>query len=177
MPVYEWNGHRPVLPPRGRCWVAEDARIIGRVVLGEDVGVWFGVVARGDIEPIVIGARTNLQEHVVLHTDAGKPLTVGEGVTVGHRALLHGCTIGDNTLVGMGAVVLSGALIGSNCLIGAHALVGEEKVIPDNSVVLGVPGKVVRPVTEAEIAAFRASADRYAARWKTFAGPGFRRID
>lgn len=176
MSIYEVDGVRPSLPAADRFWVAPDADVIGRVSLGEDAAIWFGAVLRGDIELITIGARTNVQDLTLVHTDAGQPTTVGEGCTIGHRAILHGCTIGDNTLVGMGAVILSGARIGANCLIGAHALVTEGKEIPDGSLVVGVPGRVLRPLTEAEIAANRASAERYVRRWKGYAGGGFRKL-
>ncbi len=136
MPIYALE--RRVRPDRCRCRVhCPTAVLIGDVVVGADVGIWFGVVARGDIETITIGARSNVQENCVLHTDTGFPLTIGENVTVGHSAIVHGCTIGDNSLIGMGATVLNGAVIGKNCLIGANALVTEGKVIPDNSLVLG----------------------------------------
>src|SRR5690606_14143710 len=124
-------------------FVAPNAVLVGDVVLGPEVGVWFGVVARGDNERIAIGARSNVQENCVLHTDMGFPLTIGENCTIGHSAILHGCTIGDNSLIGMGATVLNGAKIGKNCLIGANALVTEGKEIPDNSLVVGAPRKVV----------------------------------
>ena len=168
MPLYSLDDFVPEVPEDGRYWVAPDASVIGRVVLGEGVGIWFGAVLRGDNEPIVIGADSNLQEHVIVHTDPGFPVTVGLGCTIGHRATLHGCTIGDNSLVGMGATVLNGAVIGNNCLIGAGALVTEGKVIPDNSLVMGMPGKVVRTLDEGAIAGLRLSAQRYVANWKRF---------
>lgn len=176
MPVYEYDGIAPELPGEGNYWIAPSATVIGRAVLAEDVGIWFGAVLRGDIEPIVIGARSNIQEHCVLHTDAGFPLTVGEDCTIGHRAILHGCTIGNNSLVGMGAVVLNGARVGENCLIGAGALVGEGKVIPDNSLVVGVPGKVLRTLGPEAAAELTASAERYVAKWRFYAGGGYRKI-
>lgn len=169
MPVYALDGVAPTLPAGGRYWIAPDASLIGKVVLGEGVGIWFGSVLRGDNEPIVIGARTNIQELSVLHTDMGFPLTVGEGCTIGHRAILHSCTIGDNSLVGMGAIVLNGARIGRDCLIGAHALVPEGKEIPDGSLALGVPAKVVRMLTPEEIARNKRSADGYVRNWQRFA--------
>ncbi len=176
MPVYDYLGEAPILPADGRWWLAPSATLIGRVTVGEDVGIWFGAVIRGDIERIIIGARTNVQEHSVLHTDAGFPLTIGEGCTVGHRAILHGCTIGANSLIGMGAVVLNGAKVGANCLIGAHALVPEGKEIPENSLVVGVPGKVARVLTPEQIEGLTASADRYVANWKRYAAGGFHAI-
>ncbi|MBB5754416.1 gamma carbonic anhydrase family protein [Prosthecomicrobium pneumaticum] len=166
MAVHSLDGVAPERP--AGAWIAPDARVIGRVVLGADTGIWFGAVLRGDNEPIVVGARTNIQEHAVLHTDMGFPLTIGEGCTIGHRAILHGCRIGANTLVGMGAIILNGAEIGENCLIGAGALVTEGKVIPAGSLVVGMPGKVLRPLGEAEIARLAASADGYVRNARRF---------
>lgn len=151
-------------------WVAESATVVGNVILGEGASVWFGTVIRGDNDPIDIGARSNIQDNAVLHSDAGSPLTIGEGVTVGHQAMLHGCTIGDNTLIGIGATILNGTKIGKNCLIGAHALITENKVIPDNSVVMGSPGRVIKQVPEAQEMMLKMSADYYvknAQRFKT----------
>lgn len=168
MTIYALDGISPTLPS-GFCWIADTAEVIGRVSLGEDVGIWFGAVLRGDNELIAIGARTNVQEHCVLHTDPGFPLTVGEGCTIGHRAILHGCTIGENTLIGMGATVLNGAVIGRNCLIGAGALITEGKRIPDDSLVVGAPGRVVRELDAEARAARATSADRYVANARRFA--------
>lgn len=176
MPIYSFEDESPTLPAEGRYWVAPDADVIGRVVLAEDTSIWFGAVLRGDIEPISIGARSNVQDLCVMHTDAGYPLTVGPDCTIGHRALLHGCEIGENTLIGMGAVILTGAKIGKNCLIAAHALVPERKVIPDGSLVIGVPGKVVRSLGEGEIADITAATERYLRRWRQYASAGFRKI-
>jgi carbonic anhydrase/acetyltransferase-like protein (isoleucine patch superfamily) len=151
-------------------WIAPNAAVIGNVVLEEDVSVWFGVVIRGDIshQPIVIGARSNIQECAVLHHDADYPLRIGKGVTVGHKAMLHGCTIGDNTLIGMNACILNGAKIGKNCIIGAHTLVPENKVIPDNSLVVGSPGKVVRQLTDDQAEALQESSDHYVENARLF---------
>ncbi|MHA6323738.1 gamma carbonic anhydrase family protein [Roseivivax sp. CAU 1753] len=143
------------------AWVAPDANVIGRVELGPRVSVWFGTTIRGDNDPITIGEGSNLQENVVCHTDPGCPLVVGAGCTIGHKVMLHGCVIGDNTLIGMGATILNGARIGSNCLIGAGALITENKHIPDGSLVMGVPGKVVRELDAAAIEALRVSARHY----------------
>jgi len=165
MPLYEIDGIRPDLAGRPGinedCWVAQSATLIGNVHLKAKSSVWFNVVMRGDNEPITIGRGSNVQELVMCHTDPGFPLTVGENCTIGHKALLHGCTIGDNSLVGMGAMVMNGAVIGKNCLIGAGALVSEGKTIPDNSLVLGVPGKVVRELDERGIAGLTMSAEIY----------------
>jgi carbonic anhydrase/acetyltransferase-like protein (isoleucine patch superfamily) len=169
MAIYELDGARPIVPAGNRWWAAPDAAVIGKVRLAEDVGIWFGAVLRGDNEEIAIGARTNIQDLCLIHTDVGIPATIGADCTIGHRAILHGCTIGDNTLIGMGAVVLNGAKVGSNCLVAAHALIPEGKVIPDGSLVIGVPGKVARPLTADEIARNRVSAEHYAANWKRFA--------
>tara|TARA_R110002124_G_scaffold1797_8_gene11407 strand:- start:15136 stop:15690 length:555 start_codon:yes stop_codon:yes gene_type:complete len=151
------------------AWIAPTAVLVGKVIVRADAGIWFGVVARGDNEPITIGARTNVQENAVLHTDMGYPLSIGEGCTIGHKAMLHGCTIGDNTLIGMGATVLNGASIGSNCLIGAGALITESKHIPDGSLVVGAPGKVVRQLDEAAMAGLRKSAEAYVRNARRFA--------
>lgn len=149
MTLYALDGVAPSLPADGDVWVAPDANVIGKVILGSGVSIWFGATLRGDNEPITIGDGTNVQENAVFHTDPGKPLTIGRNCTIGHKAMLHGCTIGENSLVGMGATILNGAKIGKNCLIGAGALITENKEIPDNSLVMGSPGKVVREVDEA----------------------------
>ena len=167
MPIYELAGNRPTLP--ARFWIAPDAHVIGDVVLGEDVSVWFGAVLRGDNDTIEIGADSNIQEGAMLHTDTALRLIVGRGVTVGHHAILHGCTIGDNSLVGMGATVLNRARIGANCLIGANALVREDAAFADGSLILGAPAQVKRMLTESEIAALVESARHYVARGRHFA--------
>ena len=169
MPVYALDDLTPTLPPEGRCWVAPDAHVIGLVTLGEDVGIWFGAVLRGDNVPIAIGARTNIQEGAMLHADEGFPLTVGEGVTVGHHAILHGCTVGENSLIGMGATVLNGAVIGRNCLVGANALVTEGKVFPDNSLIVGAPAKAIRTLGDEAVAGLRHSAAHYVENARRFA--------
>jgi carbonic anhydrase/acetyltransferase-like protein (isoleucine patch superfamily) len=170
MPLYELDGHRVAVPDNGRFWVADTAVLVGRVVIGEDASVWFGTVARGDNEPIVIGARANVQDGCVLHTDPGFPLTIGPEATIGHRVVLHGCTIGRGSLVGMGAIVLNGARIGDECLVGAGALIPEGKEIPPRSVVVGFPGRVVREVTERDLAVMRGGVLTYIERWQTYAG-------
>ncbi len=169
MPIYALDERKPQLPPEGRYWIAPSACVIGDVVLHEDVGIWFGAVLRGDNERLSIGARSNIQESVTLHTDAGLPLNVGTDCTIGHNAILHSCHIGDRTLIGMGAIVLNGARIGRNCLVGAGALVTENKSFPDGSLIVGSPAKVMRPLDERTIAALQASADRYVANWRRFA--------
>lgn len=164
MAIYELDGIAPEFPSNGRYWVAESADLIGRVHLAEDTSIWFNAVLRGDNEPIRIGARTNIQDGCIMHTDMGFPLTVGENCVIGHGATLHGCTVGDGTLVGMGATVMNGAVVGRNCMIGAHALIGEGKEIPDNCLVFGAPGKVVRQLTDEQVARIRAGADQYVAK-------------
>ena len=166
--LLELEGVGPQVPADGRYWVAPDATVVGNVLLGDEASVWFAAVLRGDNEPINIGARSNVQDLSVIHTDWGFPATVGADCTIGHRAILHGCTIGDNSLVGMGAIVLNGAVIGRNCLIGAGALIPERKIIPDNSLVVGMPGKVVRELDEAAIRGLTLSAASYVANWKRF---------
>ncbi len=168
MPLYALDDDQPTLPADDRYWVAPDANVIGRVILGEDVGIWFGATLRGDNEPITVGARSNIQEGVVVHTDPGKPVTIGEGCTIGHSAIIHGCTIGDNSLIGMGATVLNGAVIGNNCLVGANALVTEGKVFPDNSLIVGAPAKAIRTLDEAALAGLKRSADGYVHNWQRF---------
>jgi carbonic anhydrase/acetyltransferase-like protein (isoleucine patch superfamily) len=176
MPLYELDGVAPQTPQAGRFWIAPDAHVIGKVRLAEDVGIWFGAVLRGDNELIDIGEGSNIQEHSVLHTDMGAPMTIGAGCTIGHRAILHGCTIGDGSLVGMGATILNHARIGRNCLIGANALVTEGKEFPDNSLIVGAPAKAIRTLDEAAIAGLRGSAEGYVRNWKRFAA-GMKRLD
>ncbi len=159
MAIYELGGVAPQLADG--AWVADSAQVIGQVSLAEDVSVWFGTVIRGDTEAIRIGRGSNIQDLSVLHADVGVPLVVGENVTVGHQVMLHGCTIGDESLIGIGAVVLNGAKIGKNCLVGAGALVTEGKEFPDGSMILGSPAKVVRQLTPEQMAGLRASAQHY----------------
>lgn len=166
MTIYSLDGVSPQIDEDS--WIAPDANVIGKIVVEEGASIWFGVTLRGDNEEIVIGKGSNVQENTIMHTDMGYPLTVGEGCTIGHKALLHGCTIGDNTLIGMGAVILNGAKIGKNCLIGANALITENKVIPDGSLVMGSPGKVVRELDEQGIQGLRASALNYQKNMRRF---------
>jgi carbonic anhydrase/acetyltransferase-like protein (isoleucine patch superfamily) len=156
MAIYQLDEASPTV--HDTAWVAESATVIGRVELAEQSSVWFGTVIRGDNEPIRIGRRTNIQDNSVLHSDLGEPLTIGDDVTVGHQVMLHGCTIGDGSLIGMQAVVLNGARIGRNCIVGAGALVTEGKEFPDGSMILGSPAKAVKQLTEEQIAAFRKGA-------------------
>ena len=168
MPVYSLDGAAPQFDDEDTVWIAPDAQLMGNIHFGRDVGIWFGAVLRGDNEQITIGAGTNVQELTVMHTDPGFPLTVGEGCTIGHRAILHGCTIGDNSLIGMGAIVLNGARIGKNCLVGAGALVTEGKEFPDNSLIVGSPAKAVRQLDDAAIERLRWSAQHYVDNAKRF---------
>ncbi|WP_299281869.1 gamma carbonic anhydrase family protein [uncultured Tateyamaria sp.] len=166
MTLYALGDHRPQIA--ADTWVAPDANLIGQVVLEEAASVWFGCTIRADHEEIRIGAGSNVQENCVMHIDMGFPLTIGAGCTIGHKVMLHGCTIGDNSLIGMGATVLNGARIGKNCLIGAGALITEGKEIPDGSLVMGVPGKVVRALDEQAIQSLRASALHYQENMRRF---------
>jgi carbonic anhydrase/acetyltransferase-like protein (isoleucine patch superfamily) len=169
MPVYALDGMKPVFAERESAWIAPDASVIGRVRIGRNVGIWFGTVIRGDRDLIEIGDDSNVQELTVMHTDPGFPLVVGKGCTIGHRAILHGCTIGDGSLVGMGAIILNGARIGRNCLVGAGALVTEGKEFPDGSLIVGSPAKVVRQLADGDIARIGLSAQNYVANARRFA--------
>ncbi|MBL4870389.1 MAG: gamma carbonic anhydrase family protein [Robiginitomaculum sp.] len=159
MPCYRLDNKSPNLETS--VWVAASADIIGDVRIGAKSSVWFGVVIRCDNEPIMIGEGTNIQDNSVLHSDMGFPLKIGNGITVGHKAMLHGCSVGDNTLIGIGATILNGAVIGKNCIIGAHALITEGKTIPDNSLVVGSPGRVIKTLGEQQIKMLEASALHY----------------
>lgn len=161
MTLYALDGIAPAVPDDGDYWVAPDANVVGKVTLEKGVSVWFGSILRGDNERITVGARSNLQEHCVLHTDMSFPLTIGADCTIGHKAMLHGCTIGDGSLIGMGATVLNGAVIGKGCLIGAGALITEGKKIPDRSLVMGAPGKVVRQLDQEAIEGLMRAAEHY----------------
>lgn len=159
MTIYALDGLTPTIDPT--AWVAPDANVIGNITLAAKSSVWFGCTLRGDNELISVGEGSNVQENCVFHTDPGCPLTIGINCTIGHKVMLHGCTIGDNSLIGMGATILNGAKIGKNCLIGAGALITENKVIPDGSLVMGAPGKVVRELDAAAIAGLTKSAEHY----------------
>lgn len=166
MTLYALDGHRPQVAED--TWIAPDANVIGRVTLEAGVSVWFGCTIRADHDDVRIEAGSNVQENCVLHIDAGFPLSVGPGCTIGHKVMLHGCTIGENTLIGMGATVLNGARIGNNCLIGAGTLVTEGKEIPDGSLVMGAPGKVVRQLDQKAIESLRLSALHYQENMRLF---------
>ncbi|MES2283460.1 MAG: gamma carbonic anhydrase family protein [Pseudomonadota bacterium] len=174
MAIYQLENLAPSVHPS--AWVAGNAQVMGHVTLAQDVSVWFGVVIRGDTSTITVGKGSNIQDNSVMHADEGKPLTVGENVTVGHQVMLHGCTIGDNSLIGIGAIVLNGAKIGKNSLVGAGSLVTEGKEFPDGSMIMGTPAKVVRQLTPEQIEGLKQSAEHYvenAARYKT----GLKKLD
>ena len=168
MAIYELDGVAPTLPSSGRYWVAPDANVVGNVELCEDANIWFGSTLRGDNEKITIGARANVQEGCIFHTDMGFPLTIGADCTIGHGVVLHGCTLGDGVLIGMGAVVLNGAKIPDGCLVGAHALVTEGKEFPENSLIVGSPAKAVKVLDEAAVARIKKSAAHYVSNSQRF---------
>ena len=167
MALYELDGVAPQLADG--TWIADSAQVMGDVVLGENVSVWFGAVLRGDTEPLTIGRNSNVQDLSVLHADVGSPLTIGENVTIGHQVMLHGCTVGDNSLIGIQAVVLNNAKIGRNSIVGAGSVVTEGKEFPDNSLIIGAPAKVVRTLDDAAVAKLRASAEHYVDNGRRFA--------
>jgi carbonic anhydrase/acetyltransferase-like protein (isoleucine patch superfamily) len=167
MPVYKLGERQPRIAED--AWVAPDANIIGAVELRAGASVWFGATLRGDNEPIVVGENSNIQDSSVLHTDEGIPLVVGAEVTVGHRVMLHGCTIGDGSLIGIGSVILNGAVIGKGCLVGAGALITENKVFPDNVLILGSPARIARSLTPEQSAALRLGAAHYVANARHYA--------
>jgi carbonic anhydrase/acetyltransferase-like protein (isoleucine patch superfamily) len=169
MPLFSLRGEKPDMAPLHQCYVAETAVVIGKVRIKIGASIWFGAVLRGDNEWIEIGERTNIQDNCTLHTDPGYPLTVGPGCTIGHNAILHGCSIGKNSLVGMGAILLNGATIGDNCVVGAGALIREEQIISDNAIVVGSPARKIRDADEAIIKFNERSAEIYFNRWQTYA--------
>ncbi len=175
MPIYALDGQAPDLPEAGRYFIADTAVVIGRVRLKAGASVWFGSVLRGDNEWIEVGERSNVQESCTFHTDMGFPLTVGNACTIGHNVVLHGCTIGENSLVGMGAIVLNGARIGRNSLVGAGALVTEGKAFPDNSLIVGSPARAIRTLDDAAIKRLTGASDWYVGRWQQYA-KGLQRI-
>ena len=176
MAIYALDGESPELPADGLYWVAETATVVGRVRLHSEVSIWYGSVLRGDNEWIDIGARSQIQDNCTLHTDPGFPLSIGQECVIGHNVVLHGCAIGDKTLIGMGATVLNSAKIGANCLVGAGALITEGKEFPDGTVILGAPAKAVSETDEKARAMIARAAEVYVKRWKRYAA-GLRRMD
>jgi carbonic anhydrase/acetyltransferase-like protein (isoleucine patch superfamily) len=174
MPIYQLGDDQPEIP--NSAYVAAEATVIGKVTLGENVSIWPGAVLRGDNDSITIGAGSNIQDGAVMHTDPGFPLNIGDNVTVGHQAMLHGCAIGDGTLIGIQAVVMNGAVIGKDCLVGAGALVPEGKVFPDRELIVGAPAKVVRELSDEEIAKMHRAAPGYVKR-QTMYKAKLKRID
>ena len=175
MPIYELDGRAPEFPGEGQYWVADSATLIGRVRLKQQASVWFGAVLRGDNEWIELGERSQVQDNATLHTDPGFPLTIGRNCVIGHNVILHGCIVGNESLIGMGAIVLNGAKIGNNSLVGAGSVVPEGKTFPDNSLIVGSPARVVRTVDDKLTEMIRAGADIYVNRWKRYA-KGLRQI-
>jgi len=175
MPIYELDGRAPEFPGEGQYWVADSATLIGRVRLKRQASVWFGAVLRGDNEWIELGERSQIQDNATLHTDPGFPLTIGRNCVIGHNVILHGCIVGNESLIGMGAIVLNGAKIGNNSLVGAGSVVPEGKTFPDNSLIVGSPARVVRTVDDKLTEMIRAGADIYVNRWKQYA-KGLKRI-
>src|SRR6201993_1652010 len=167
--IYELDGMRPELPEEGAYWVAPTATLIGKVRLRRDASVWFGAVLRGDNEWIELGERSQIQDNATLHTDPGFPMTIGANCVIGHNVILHGCTIGENSLIGMGAILLNGAKIGAGSLVGAGALVTEGKEFPERSLIVGSPARVIRSLDDAAVAAIAAGADIYVRNFKRFA--------
>jgi carbonic anhydrase/acetyltransferase-like protein (isoleucine patch superfamily) len=168
MPLFSLDGQQPDLASGNFCYVAHSAVLIGKVRIKAGASVWFGAVLRGDNEWIEVGERSNVQDNCTLHTDPGFPLVIGTGSTIGHNAILHGCTIGDNTLIGMGAIILNGARVGSNCVVGAGALISEKKTVPDNSLVVGSPARKTRDTDAATIKLIEKAAEIYFQRWQDY---------
>jgi carbonic anhydrase/acetyltransferase-like protein (isoleucine patch superfamily) len=175
MPIYELDGQAPEFPGEGNYWIAETATLIGRVRLKKDASIWFGAMLRGDNEWIELGERSQIQDNATLHTDPGFPLTIGANCVIGHNVILHGCTVGDESLIGMGAIMLNGSRVGRNCLVGAGAMVTEGKTFPDNSLIVGAPARVIRTLDEKAADMIRRGADIYVRRWQQYA-KGLKRI-
>jgi len=169
MAIYKLDGQAPEFPPKGQFYIAESAVVIGRVRLKAEASVWFGAVVRGDNEWIELGERSQVQDNATLHTDPGFPMTIGSDCVIGHNVILHGCTIGDNSLIGMGAILLNGVKIGKNSLVGAGSVVTEGKSFPDNSLIVGTPARAIRVLDERAISMIRDGADIYVKRWKRYA--------
>ena len=166
MPIYNLGALSPQIDPQS--WIAPNATVIGQVYLAKNVSIWWNCTLRGDTDKLIVGENTNIQDNSVLHTDPGLELVIGRDVTVGHRVILHGCTIGDGTLIGMGSTLLNRSVIGKHCLIGANTLIPEGKVIPDRSLVVGLPGRIVRQLTDEEVADLTGSAERYVQNWQRY---------
>ena len=166
MSIYPLGELSPKIDPDS--WIAPNATVIGEVEIAKGASIWWNCTLRGDTDLLSVGENSNIQDNSVLHTDPGIPLVVGKNVTVGHRVILHGCTVGDNSLIGMGSTLLNRSVIGKNCLIGANTLIPEGKVIPDRSLVVGLPGRIVRELTDEEVAGLQTSADRYVAQWQRY---------
>jgi carbonic anhydrase/acetyltransferase-like protein (isoleucine patch superfamily) len=175
MPIYELDGQAPEFPDEDRYWIADSAVLIGRVRMKSDTSVWFGAVLRGDNEWIELGERSQIQDNATLHTDPGFPMTIGSNCVIGHNVILHGCTIGDNSLIGMGAIVLNGARIGNNCLVGAGAVVTEGKTFADNSLIVGSPARVIRTIDDRLTAMIARGAEVYVQRSQQYA-KGLKRV-
>jgi carbonic anhydrase/acetyltransferase-like protein (isoleucine patch superfamily) len=169
MPIYQLGDKAPELPSEGDYWIAPNAQVMGSVILRKDASVWFGCTLRGDNDPMVIGENSNIQDGSVLHTDDGVPLTIGRDVTVGHMVMLHGCSIGDASLIGIGSIILNGAKIGKGCLVGANSLVTEGKEFPDGVMIMGSPARIVRELSDTEKKGLELSAAHYVANWKRYA--------
>lgn len=168
MKVYKLDAFMPTLPESGEYWIAPSAIVIGNVVLKHNASVWFGSVLRGDNDPIVIGKNSNIQDNSVLHTDPGSPLIIGDNVTIGHKVMMHGCEVGDGSLIGIGAIVLNRAKIGRGCLVGAGSLITEGKEFPDHSLIMGSPAKAVRTLSPEQVAMIAAGTAHYVDNWKRY---------
>ena len=168
MAIYALGDWTPELPAEGEYWIAPDAAVMGHVRLKKNASVWFGAVLRGDNDWIELGENSNIQDNSVVHTDPSQPTIIGANVTIGHRVILHSTTVGDNSLIGMGAILLNRSKIGRNCLIGAGTIITEDKVIPDNSMVIGAPGRVVRELSEPQLAMLKMSAEVYVKNFQRF---------
>jgi len=175
MPIYALDGQKPDLPADGRYFIADTAVVIGRVRLKRDANIWFGSTLRGDNEWIELGERSNIQENCTLHTDMGFPLTIGAACTIGHNVVLHGCTVGEGSLIGMGAILLNGVKIGRNCLVGAGALITEGKELPDHSLIVGAPARAVRTLDDNAVKSLIGASEWYVQRWQQYA-KGLERI-
>jgi carbonic anhydrase/acetyltransferase-like protein (isoleucine patch superfamily) len=175
MPIYELDGQSPEFPGEGQYWVADTAVLIGRVRLKTEASVWFGAVLRGDNEWIELGEHSQIQDNSTLHTDPGFPMVIGSNCVIGHNVILHGCTIGNNSLIGMGAIMMNGVKIGNNSLVGAGSVVPEGKSFPDNSLIVGSPAKAIRTIDQKLIDMIRGGADIYVRRWKQYA-KGLKRV-